>query len=293
MTRENYMNISVSADTLFSLWGLPITNTLLMTWAGMAVLALAALILGWKIRMVPDGKQNAVEAVFDAALDLLDDITGNRNVSYVLFPLVVTILLFVLASNWVEILPGLGSIGIDKTVNGVTAFIPFMRSPSSDLNFTIALAFVSILSIQAFSIKNLGLIKHLRKYISFKSALGFFVGILEIISEVSKIISFSFRLFGNIFAGEVLLAVSAFLMPLALPIPFLFLELFVGAIQAVVFAGLTAVFMGIAVEETEEEERTPDNRVRQEAAEPLSSKIKAYRSLPQAPVAEIHTSAHQ
>ena len=117
---------------------------------------------------------------------------------------------------------------------------------ATEPNFTLALALISVLAIQAFGISAWGFVKHAGKYFTVKSPIQCAVGILEFISELAKILSFSFRLFGNIFAGEVLLIITGFLVPYVVPVPFLMLELFVGFVQALVFAMLTTVFLGIA-----------------------------------------------
>ncbi len=123
--------------------------------------------------------------------------------------------------------------------------VTYFRATSSEINFTLALALISVVLTNIFSFRELGFFGHIKKYFNFKGPIEFFVGILEIISEFAKIISFSFRLFGNIFAGEILLLIIAFLLPYAGPIPFMFLEVFVGLIQALVFAMLTLVFLGV------------------------------------------------
>jgi F-type H+-transporting ATPase subunit a len=128
-----------------------------------------------------------------------------------------------------------------------TKFIPYFRAGTADLNTTIALALISVIATQVIGFKYLGL-HYMNKYINFKSPIDAFVGLLEAVSEISKIISFAFRLFGNIFAGEVLLAVIYFLLPILVPIPFLGLEIFVGTIQALVFTTLSLVFMNLATQ---------------------------------------------
>lgn len=127
-----------------------------------------------------------------------------------------------------------------------TEFIPLFRSGTADLNTTLALAIIAVITVQYAGFSALGL-GYLKKYFNFSNPIYFFVGILELIGEFARIISFAFRLFGNIFAGEVLLTVIAFLMPLFAPLPFLGLELFVGFIQALVFSMLAAVFLSLAV----------------------------------------------
>jgi F-type H+-transporting ATPase subunit a len=125
-------------------------------------------------------------------------------------------------------------------------FVPLLRGATADINMTLALAVIAVLAIQYFGFKMSG-IWYAQRFIDVSNPINFFIGILEIVSETSKIISFAFRLFGNIFAGEVLLAVMAFLMPFIAPLPFLTLELFVGFIQALVFSMLVAVFLNVAV----------------------------------------------
>lgn len=142
----------------------------------------------------------------------------------------------------------------EKGAEAHTKFVPLFRGPTADLNLTIALGLIAFAAIQYFGFTLGGGINYIKKFIDLRSPIYFFVGILEIISDISKIISFAFRLFGNIFAGEVLLTVMAFLPvaligvpPLLLPIPFYLLELFVGVIQGLVFAMLTTVFLNVAV----------------------------------------------
>lgn len=124
-------------------------------------------------------------------------------------------------------------------------FVPILRPGSADLNTTLALGIISVLATQYIGISFLGL-NYFKKFINFSSPIDFFVGILETVSEFAKIISFAFRLFGNIFAGEVLLVVISFLVPVIVPMPFYGLEIFVGFIQALVFSMLTLVFFNMA-----------------------------------------------
>jgi len=225
-----------------------------MTLMTSAVIIITSLILGKNLRLVPKGFQNVIEYVLEALLNLINSVTQNREESKKFFPIVVTIFIFVILSNWIEIIPGLGTIGIFEQQQGKTVLVPFIRSSSSDLNVTLAIALISVFTTQFMGIAAIGAAKYAKKF--FVSPfhkpyfIGTFVGLLEIISEIAKIISFSFRLFGNIFAGEVLLIVMLGLVPYIVPLPFLFLELFVGFIQALVFAMLTLVFLKIAVTET-------------------------------------------
>jgi len=203
-----------------------------------------------RLKMVPSGLQNVLESVLDGLLKMVDGITGDRKQTRKFFPLVATIFIFVILANWIEVVPGLGTIGVKEVHHGKEVVVPFIRSASADLNITVAIALISVFATQFIGIAFLGWKEHLSKYFvsPFKApyVIGTFVGMLEFIGEFAKIISFSFRLFGNIFAGEALLLVSLFLIPKfynILPLPFLFLELFVGFIQALVFSMLTLVFM--------------------------------------------------
>lgn len=199
---------------------------------------------------VPRGLQNIFEIAMESLLNLVESVTQDRKQALQFFPLIATIFLFVLFSNWAGLLPGLGTVGIYGEHNGHHTIIPFLRSTSADLNFTLALSLITVLTIQFAGIAAMGLMKYSKKF--FVSpfhkpyGIGTMVGILELVSEVGKTISFTFRLFGNVFAGEVLLTVMLHLVPYLLPLPFLFLEIFVGFIQAIVFAMLSLVFLKTA-----------------------------------------------
>jgi F-type H+-transporting ATPase subunit a len=200
--------------------------------------------------LVPRGVQNVLEFVFEALLDLVESVTQDKKQARQFFPIIATIFLFVLIANWVGLLPGLGTVGLSHIKDGHSTIIPFLRSTSADLNFTLALSLIAVFTVQFTGIATLGVIKYGKKF--FVSpfhkpyGIGTLVGILEFVSEIGKMISFTFRLFGNVFAGEVLLTVMLHLVPYLLPLPFMFLEIFVGFIQAIVFAMLTLVFLKMA-----------------------------------------------
>lgn len=244
------MNISIGAEQLFSLFGLPVTNSMLVAWVVSGILVMSALVLTRKLSDIPRGFQNIVESVIEGIIKLVDSVTGNRAQSQRFFPLVATIFIFVLLVNWVGLFPGMGgAAGVLHREGEHTVIVPFIRATSADLNFTLALALVSVATVQITGIAAIGFWKYIGKFFNLSNPLHFFVGILELVSEVAKLISFSFRLFGNIFAGEVLLTVMYFLVPYIIPLPFLALEVFVGLIQAIVFAMLTLVFLKMATEE--------------------------------------------
>ncbi|HLC95037.1 MAG TPA: F0F1 ATP synthase subunit A [Patescibacteria group bacterium] len=247
------MEISIAAETLFSIGGLPVTNAFLI---GFLVSIFLILVLRWVERrkqLVPRGVQNVIEIIFEGLLALMENVLGDKTQARKFFPLIATIFLFILISNWVGLLPGAGTVGLSHINNGHATIIPFLRSTSADLNFTLALSLTVILTIQWSGIMALGIVKYGQKFFvsPFRKpyGIGTAMGLLELVSECAKLFSFSFRLFGNVFAGEVLLIVILHLVPYLMPLPFLFLEIFVGLIQAVVFAMLTLVFLKMAMME--------------------------------------------
>lgn len=242
------LHIEIAAEKAFSLFGFPITNTLLMTWIVVGLLVLVGILISRRLAILPSSLQNIFEVFVEKFLGTMEGVFGSREKAEKYFPLVATIFIFVLFSNWFGIFPGVGSVGFYEDLHGEKVFVPLFRSAASDINFTLALAIIAVFFVQVFGIATIGIAKHLSRFFTLKSPLDFFVGILEFVSEIAKMISFSFRLFGNVFAGEVLLVIVGFLIPYIIPVPFLFLEIFVGFIQALVFSMLTMVFISIAVE---------------------------------------------
>ncbi len=246
-------HIEIAAEKLFFVGNFAITNTLITSWIVVALLIAAAFLLYKRTALVPAGLQNIFEFFIEGFLTLMEGVLGSRQTAEKYLPIVATVFLFILTSNWLGILPGIGSIGFFEEADHHVKFVPLLRSAASDLNVTLSLATVTVFIIHVIGAGAIGLKAHLSKFFSFKGPIEFFVGILELVSEFAKIISFSFRLFGNIFAGEVLLVVTGFLMPFGGPLPFLMLEIFVGFVQALVFAMLTTVFISIAVSRHEPE----------------------------------------
>ncbi|MDZ7726310.1 MAG: F0F1 ATP synthase subunit A [Candidatus Campbellbacteria bacterium] len=257
------LHISLPAETLFTILGFPVTNTMVTAWVVMAIICAVAWAVSRTMKTVTVGGAGDTEAtkspgriavlvemVVGGLLNFLAMIGGGEERARRYFPIVATIFIFVLVSNWFGIVPGIGSIIVEQMHNGEVSAVPVLRTVFSDLNMTLALAFIAVIMSHVIGVRSLGL-GHVQKYISFKSPVAFFVGILEFIGEIAKIVSFSFRLFGNIFAGEVLLVIIAFLVPIVLPIPFMGLELFVGVIQALIFAVLTMIFFASAEEHAE------------------------------------------
>jgi F-type H+-transporting ATPase subunit a len=241
------MEISLAAEKIGHIGILPVTNSMLMTWiAGLLLLSLSYFATR-KMQAVPTGLQNALEMIVELLFNTAEGIIGSVQQTKKYFPLVGTIFLFVITSNWLGLIPGVGTIGIHETIEGHERLIPLLRSGNADLNMTLALALITVIAVQVFGIAAIGIIAYGKKFINFKSPIYFFVGILELMSEVTRIVSFSFRLFGNIFAGEVLLTVIAVIAPYIAPLPFFGLELFVGFVQALVFMMLALVFIKTAI----------------------------------------------
>ena len=232
--------ITLFAEPIFHFRNFAITNALLTSWVVVAIIIVLSFILRSRLQTIPGKLQNIFEIIMDGALDLCDQVTNSRALSVKVFPIAISVFFFVLINNWLGLLP-IGGLGILEREPHSLAFIPFLRGGTADVNTTIALAVMAVLGANLFGIFSIGLWKIFNKYVNLK-ALGqvftkikkdktviivapitFFVGLLELIGEFAKVASLSFRLFGNVFAGEVLLASMAALFAYILPVPFLFL----------------------------------------------------------------------
>ncbi len=233
--------ISLKAEELFKIGSFSVTNSLFLTFIVSFILIVFSLAFYRKINIIPGKLQSAVEMGMEWFLDLMHSTLGSLEKAERYFPLVATIFIFIMVSNLLGIFPGVGSFLIKNEGH----FLPLFRSPAADLNFTLAFAVISVLVTNILGAAAVGIFAHLGKFLNFKNPIAFFIGILEIVSEIAKIISLSFRLFGNVFAGEVLLAIIFFLAPYFIPLPFLLLELFVGLIQSFLFAMLTLVSISL------------------------------------------------
>ncbi len=241
------MEISLAAEKIGHLGPLPVTNSMVLSWIASLLLIVIAMLATRKMTLVPVGLQNVLETVIEFLYDTVNSVFNNEKVTRKYFPFIATFFIFILANNWLGTLPGVGSIGINEVKEGGTIFVPLLRPGNADLNHTLALAAVSVIATQFIGIAAIGFFKYSGKFLNFKGGpIGLFVGLLELVGEFTRVLSFSFRLFGNIFAGEVLLTVMMTLLPFVAPIPFTLLELFVGLIQALVFTMLTVVFIKIA-----------------------------------------------
>lgn len=227
--------ISLSCHKLFSVLGFPVTNTYLLSF----VLALGIFsfysIIFRKAQIIPKKNQNFFEWILESLLNFFGQVAGSKERTKEIFPMAATLFILILSSNLIELTPGIG-------------VFSFLRSPSSDLNFTLALSLLSIFYVNFMAIRKLGPLSHFKKFLNFKSPIYFFVGILEGMGEITRVFSLCFRLFGNLFAGEILLMVTSFLFAYLLPLPFLALEILVGLIQATIFSTLVVIFYVTAVE---------------------------------------------
>lgn len=263
--------ITLFAEPIFHYQGLTVTNALITSWFAVAIIIVISLILRYKLREIPSKVQNFFEVIVEGALSLCDQVTNDRALSARIFPVAISVFFFILINNWLGITP-LGGLGIlEKGEHGM-AFIPYLRSGTADINTTLALAVMAVIGANIFGVFSIGIWKTFNKYVNLKvlggiftklrkeptiiivAPITFFVGLIEIVGEFAKIASLSFRLFGNVFAGEVLLVSMAALIAYAVPIPFLFLEILVGLIQALIFSILLVVYFTIGASDHEEHE---------------------------------------
>ncbi len=254
----------LAAERIFNIASLPVTNTMINAWIATIFFAVFAFFLNLGIKKyylndrAPKGVVNFFESILEVFLKQIDNVTKDRQKTLKFLPIVGGIFLFILVCNWMSQIPGTGSFGLFRG----TDFIPILRPATSDLNLTLAMAVFVVVLSHIVGVATIGFFRYANKFIKlgdlyqavkslsplkiFVAMIEFFVGLLEIISEVAKMVSLSLRLFGNIFAGEVLLTVIGSLVALFVPLPFLALELLVGIVQAMVFSLLTLVYLTIA-----------------------------------------------
>ena len=263
--------ITLFAEPIFHAGSFTVTNALLTSWVVVAIIIILSFVLRSRLKTVPGKLQNIFELIIENALGLCDQVTNSRALSVKIFPIAISVFFFILINNCLGILPFGGFGIIEKSEEGL-AFIPFLRGGTADVNTTIALAVMAVVGANVFGVFSIGLWKTFNKYVNLKvlgqiftkiredktviivAPITFFVGLIEIIGEFAKVASLSFRLFGNVFAGEVLLVSMAALVAYIVPIPFLFLELLVGVIQALIFSILLVVYFTIGATDHDEHE---------------------------------------
>jgi F-type H+-transporting ATPase subunit a len=240
------LDVSIGAKTVFSLFGLNVTNSMIIGTISFLILTIGII---YSSRMVKKGKSNkftrVVRWAFDILVKQIDSVMPSKKSARAIAPLAITIFFFVLVNYWlISIIPGVGAI----KYNGVAIF----RGLDADLNFTCALAIITIVGVQIYAIKYLGFLKNAGRYFRnpFKDPIGATEGLLELIGEFSRCLSLSLRLFGNALAGEILLlvisAIAGFLSTLALPL-FMAFEIFIGFIQSYIFFMLCLIFTSLAM----------------------------------------------
>lgn len=243
----------MAPDVLFHIGSVPVTNTIVNTWIAIIIFLIVGLYFKKNLSLRPGKLQNVFEFILESILGFFDQVTGDRKKTLKFLPLVGSVFFFILLSNWLGLLPGTGSI----TLGGKM----LLRPANTDLNLVFAMTLVTLVVSHVWGMIAVGFFTYVGKFIQIKALIKsfrkgpiailtafieLFVGLLEIISELAKVLSLSFRLFGNIFAGEILITVMSSLVSFLVPTPFMFLELLVGLIQAGVFAILSLVYLTTA-----------------------------------------------
>lgn len=268
------MNIPLPAEPVFHIGSFPVTNAYINS----TILTLGIVLFAYVIRTsikkgVPGKLQNVVEMLTETLLGYFDQVTGSRKRSLAFLPFIGSLFVFIMLSNWMGLLPGTGSIGVWQSVHGERELVPLLRPANSDLNLTLAMALISVIGSHLVGMITVGFFVHWNRFIQvgtlwnalktlnpmkiLVALVEFVVGFIEIVSEIAKVLSLSLRLFGNIFAGEVLITVISSLMAYFVPLPFMFLELLVGVIQAAVFSMLSLVYLTVLTEKPHHEKQ-PD-----------------------------------
>ncbi|MFA7088245.1 MAG: FoF1 ATP synthase subunit a [Patescibacteria group bacterium] len=245
------MNISLSPEILFYIGSWPISNTFFWSVLVTVFLIIGSFFLRRRLRMIPGKLQNIMEILIEGSYDFVEGIIGSKEKAKRVFPLVFTMFFFIFFCNLLVYIPGQSAVTI-KTAGGV---VPLFRAIISDYSLVFMMTMISVIVTQIVAIVVAGPWKYVTKFINFRSPLKCFLGIMDLVGELAKIMSLSFRLFGNIFAGEVLGAVMLFLFPFFLPLPFLFLGLLTAVVQPFVFSVLTLVFISMATEIEQPEEK--------------------------------------
>jgi F-type H+-transporting ATPase subunit a len=249
--------LELPAPVLFHIWILPVTNTILAGWITVVFLVIISYLVTRRMKLVPGRLQAAFEFLLGWMYDFCKSVAGEKN-GRTFFPAICTIFLFVLFNAWLSLIPGYGSI--------LWGGQELIRGANTDLNTPLAIALISFVFVEYNGLRSVGL-KYVSKFANlggffrsvggifkgkfsfmglFSGVVDIFVGALETLSELIRIVSFTFRLFGNMTAGEILLLIAAFLLPWTAALPFYFLELLVGFVQALIFGGLTLVFVTVA-----------------------------------------------
>lgn len=267
------MDISLSPEILFHIGSFAVTNS--FVWMIVLTIFLISffVLINKKRKEIPGGLQNLTEVIFEGAYDFVRSVIGSDEKARKIFPLVFTMFIFILTANLATYIPGQSALEI-KTAEGA---LPIFRAVMSDYGLVFVMTIVTVILTQIIAIIVLGPFGYIGKFFNIKGIkeffsllmkgkfkfgvlaqgfLDFFLGLMDIVGEVAKVISLSFRLFGNIFAGEVLSAVMLFLAPFFAPLPFMFLGLLTAVVQAFVFSVLTLIFVTMASEHVDSQEES-------------------------------------
>jgi F-type H+-transporting ATPase subunit a len=268
-------HVALPAEPVAHVGSFSITNTLLASWFTILVLVGLSYLATRKMKLIPGGGQGMAEVVVEGLLNFVESVAGKKH-ARMLFAGVATIFIYVISNAYLALLPFFGTIGIHHSAHGHEEFIAIFRAANTDVNVPLSIALSSFFFVETWGMRAIGASHYLSEFINVRQFLqglkelftgkiktgpmnmvfGFislFVGVLEIFSHLTRMLSFTFRLFGNMTAGEILILVASFLIPLVFAIPFYGLELLIGMIQALIFGGLTLVFGTIAVSPHEEE----------------------------------------
>jgi F-type H+-transporting ATPase subunit a len=238
---------SQGPETLLTISGIHVTNTLLATLLVDLVIVLFVVLVRRRLSVSPGKLQAAVESIVEYLQTTTERVAGDR--TPLIFPWVAVFFIYIAMSNLLGLLPGFGTIGFRRP----GGFVPLLHVSTADLNLTLALAVVSVVATNVIAIRTIGLGNYLRRFFALNPLL-LFVGLLELLQELTKFVTFSFRLFGNISAGEAVLGTMSSILAFVVPVPFLGFEVLVALIQALVFALLTMAFMTMLTEPHHKEE---------------------------------------
>jgi F-type H+-transporting ATPase subunit a len=268
-------NVVLPAEAIAHVGSFSITNTLIASWLTILVLAILFYLATRKMQMIPGKLQALAEVIVEGLLNFVESVAGKEH-SRLLFPGVATIFLYVITNAYTALFPVFGTIGFYEQVHGHEEFIPLLRAANTDINLPLSIAFVSFILVESWGMRVVGFFHYSGEFINTRQLglglkqlfqgklreaplnivfgfINFCVGFLEIFSHLTRMLSFTFRLFGNMTAGEILVLVSCFLIPMIFTIPFYGLELLIGLIQALIFGGLTLVFGTVAISSAHEE----------------------------------------
>jgi len=238
---------SQGPETLLSVSGFHLTNTLLATLLVDIVIVVLVLMVRRRLSLSPGKLQAAVEGIVEYLQTTTERVAGGR--TPLIFPWVAVFFIYIAMSNLIGLLPGFGTIGFRRP----EGFVPLLHVSTADLNVTLALAVVSVVATNVIAIRTVGLGTYLKRFFALNPIL-LFVGLLELLQELTKFITFSFRLFGNISAGEAVLGTMSSIIAFVVPVPFLGFEILVALVQGLVFALLTMAFMTMLTEPHHKEE---------------------------------------